>query len=222
MKTPDEIKKALKCHRDGRACHDCPYEQGRTFSVDGVTFGCSKDIVSDALEYIERLEAKMEERTMSEAPKCPYCGDRMEICTSLLTPEWDLISAWYQCVTCGSTSPRIEFLRDTANDKIIEWLQAVSSRRAAPRRAEPKNHVLTLEEVVRSDAMWYEDRTMQGTRVVILGYAQNEPGFTQLINYLGDKFYRRDDAYNDFWRCWLRKPTETERRETPWAGDSRE
>lgn len=62
MKTPDEIKKALKCHRNGRACHDCPYEQGRTFSVDGVTFGCSKDIVADALDYIERLEAKMEEK----------------------------------------------------------------------------------------------------------------------------------------------------------------
>lgn len=58
--TPDEIKKALKCHRDGRACHDCPYEQGRTFSVDGVTFGCSKDIVADALAYIERLEAERE------------------------------------------------------------------------------------------------------------------------------------------------------------------
>lgn len=59
MKTPDEIKKALDCHRrDGRACHDCPYEQGRTFSVDGVTFGCSHDIVADALAYIERLEAE--------------------------------------------------------------------------------------------------------------------------------------------------------------------
>ena len=59
MKTPDEIKKALKCHRDGRACHDCPYEQGRTFSVDGVTFGCSKDIVADALAYIEQLESRV-------------------------------------------------------------------------------------------------------------------------------------------------------------------
>lgn len=59
MKTPGEIKKALKCHRDGRACHDCPYEQGRTFSVDGVTFGCSQDIVADALAYIEQLESRV-------------------------------------------------------------------------------------------------------------------------------------------------------------------
>lgn len=63
MKTPDEIKKALKCHRDGRSCHDCPYEQGRTFSADGVTFGCLTDIVSDTLAYIERLEAEREEKS---------------------------------------------------------------------------------------------------------------------------------------------------------------
>ena len=59
MKTPDEIKKALECHKNGRACYDCPYEQVRTFSVDGVTFGCSKDIVTDALAYIEQLENRV-------------------------------------------------------------------------------------------------------------------------------------------------------------------
>ena len=161
-------------------------------------------------DYISR-------EAMSETPKCPYCGDRMEIRASLLTPERDLISAWYQCVTCESTSPRIEFPGDTANDKIIERLQAVSSR-----RTEPKNRVLTLEEVVRGKAMWYEERTRQVARVVILGYAQNEPGFTELIGYLANKFYRRDDAYNNFWRCWLRKPTKEEMEGTPWEGDSRE
>ena len=30
------------------------------------------------------------------------------------------------------------------------------------------------------------------------------------------------EDYNVKFRCWLRKPTEAERRETPWAGDSRE
>ena len=157
------------------------------------------------------------ERTMSETPKCPYCGDRMEIHIRSYATELELSSAWYQCVTCESASPRIEFIGNTSQTKIEERLQAVSSRRIVP-----KNRVLMLEEVVRGDAMWYEDRTMQGTRVVILGYGQNEPGFTKLIDYLGDKFYRRDDAYNDFWRCWLRKPTEAERRETPWEGGSHE
>lgn len=211
MKMPDEIKKALKCHRDGRACHDCPYEQGRTFSVDGVTFGCSKDIASDALEYIERLEAKMGERTMSETPKCLYCGDRMELHILPHTTEQEFFSAWYQCVTCESTSPRIEFSGGTSNEKIIERLQAVSSR-----RAEPKNRVLTLEEVAKSEVMWYDDRLRTRARVVILGWGRCEPDFTKLVDRCGDEFYRKNASYNDFWRCWLRKPTEAERRETPW------
>nr|DAE21052.1 MAG TPA: transcription factor IIS-like protein [Siphoviridae sp. ct8LX107] len=217
MKTPDEIKKALKCHRDGRACHDCPYEQGRTFSVDGVTFGCSKDIVADALAYIERLEAKMEERTMSETPKCPYCGDRMAIHVLPHTTEQEFFSAWYQCVTCESTSPRLEFIGNTSQTKIEERLQAVSSR-----RAEPKNRVLTLEEVAKSEVMWYDDRLRTRARVVILGWGRCEPDFTKLVDRCGDEFYRKNASYNDFWRCWLRKPTEAERRETPWAGDSHE
>lgn len=154
---------------------------------------------------------------MSETPKCPYCGDRMKIRVSLTTPDWGLLSAQYKCMTCESTSPRIEFPGGTPNDKIIERLQAMSSR-----RAEPKNRVLTLEEVVRGKAMWYEGRTRQVARMVILGYAQNKPGFTKLIGYLANEFYRRDDAYNVFWRCWLRKPTPKEMEETPWEGDSHE
>ena len=154
---------------------------------------------------------------MNNTPKCPYCGDKMILHILPHRYHATLTSAWYQCVTCDSASPRIELPISCAISKIEETTLAV-----ALRRVEPKNRVLTLKEVVRSEVMWYEQRTMQGARVVILGYAQNEPGFTQLIDYLGDKFYRRDDAYNDFWRCWLRKPTPKEMEETPWEGDSRE
>ena len=161
-------------------------------------------------DYISR-------EAMSETLKCPYCGDRMEICTSLLTPDRDLISAWYQCVTCESTSPRIEFSGGTPNEKIIERLQAVSLR-----CVEPKNRVLTLEEVAQSKSMWYDDRLRTGTLVVIRGWGRCEPDFTKLVGPWGYEFYRKNVFYNDFWRCWLRKPTEAERRETPWAGDSRE
>ena len=37
----------------------------------------------------------------------------------------------------------------------------------------------------------------------------------KLVDRCGDEFYRKNASYNDFWRCWLRKPTEAERRETP-------
>lgn len=154
---------------------------------------------------------------MNKTPKCPYCGDRMAIHVLPRTTEPEFFSAWYQCVTCESTSPRIEFIGNTSQAKIEERLQAVSSR-----RVEPKNRVLTLEEVAQSEVMWYDDRRRKKTVVVILGYGHCEPDFTKLVDRVGCKFYRKNAAYNNFWRCWLCKPTEAERRETSWEGDSRE
>lgn len=78
------------------------------------------------------------------------------------------------------------------------------------------NRVLTLEEVAKSEVMWYDDRLRTGARVVIRGWGRCEPGCTKLVDRCGDEFYRKNASYNDFWRCWLRKPTEAERRETPW------
>ena len=144
----------------------------------------------------------------------------MEICASLITPALDLISAWYQCVTCESTSPRIEFPGDTTNDKIKERLQA-----AAMRRAEPKNRVLTLEELREFDNgedfvfVWLEYREKKGRyfsllQVYLLHTDINvdlvRPGDVSICEHLNI------NECGKTWRCWLRKPTEAERRETPW------
>lgn len=157
-------------------------------------------------DYISR-------EAMSETPKCPYCGDRMKIRVSLTTPDWGLLSAQYKCMTCESASPRIEFSGGTSNEKIIERLQA-----AASRRAEPKNRVLTLEELeVYTGFLWNENRfDYEGEPAFV------EKGFMYAGN--GNVDLRRDisDTYGKNWRCWLRKPTEAERRETPWEGDRRE
>lgn len=152
-------------------------------------------------DYISR-------EAMSETPKCPYCGDRMHIHVSLITPEWELLSAQYRCVTCGSTSPRIEFPGDTANDEIIERLQAVSSR-----RVEPKNRVLTLEELkVYTGFLWkvYNGFDCEGAPAFV------EKGFMYAGN--GNVDLRRDisKTYGKNWRCWLRKPTKEEMEGTPW------
>lgn len=161
---------------------------------------------------------------MSETPKCPYCGDRMEICASLLTPERDLLSMWYQCVTCGSTSPCIEFSGDTANDKITERLQAVSSR-----RVELKNRVLTLEELKAyceggADAapLWYDSKDYSDVnRWMVIDLPKHAFGSAATVNcFVNGHFF--EPTYGEEWRCWLRKPTEAESRETPWEGDSRE
>lgn len=154
---------------------------------------------------------------MSETLKCPYCGDRMKIHVLPHTTEQEFFSAWYQCVTCESTSPRIEFIGNTSQTKIEERLQAVSSR-----RVEPKNRVLTLEEVAKSEVMWYDDRLRTRAQVVILGWGRCEPDFTKLVDRCGDEFYRKNASYNDFWRCWLRKPTAEEMEETPWNGGAEE
>lgn len=155
---------------------------------------------------------------MSETPKCPYCGDRMHIHVSLITPEWELLSAQYRCVTCGSTSPRIEFPGDTANDEIVERLQAVTSR-----RTEPKNRVLTLEELKAyceggADAapLWYESKNYSDVnRWMVIDLPKLVFGSTATVKCLvNSQFF--EPAYGENWRCWLRKPTEEERRETPW------
>lgn len=158
-------------------------------------------------DYISR-------EAMSETPKCPYCGDRMALHVLPHTTEQEFFSAWYQCVTCESTSPRLEFIGNTSQAKIEERLQDVSSR-----RAKPKNRVLTLEELkVYTGFLWkvYNGFDCEGAPAFV------EKGFMYAGN--GNVDLRQDisDTYGKNWRCWLRKPTEAERRETPWEGDSRE
>lgn len=148
---------------------------------------------------------------MNNTPKCPYCGDRMEIHVLPHTTEQEFFSAWYQCVTCESTSPRIEFIGNTSQTKIEERLQAVSSR-----RVEPKNRVLTLEELkVYTGFLWSENR------YGLFDY-EGEPAFVEkdfMYAGNGNVDLRQDisDTYGKNWRCWLRKPAEAERREIPWG-----
>ena len=153
-------------------------------------------------DYISR-------EAMSETPKCPYCGDRMALHVLPHTTEQEFFSAWYQCVTCESTSPRLEFIGNTSQAKIEERLQDVSSR-----RAKPKNRVLTLEELkVYTGFLWkvYNGFDCEGAPAFV------EKGFMYAGN--GNVDLRQDisDTYGKNWRCWLRKPTEAERRETPWG-----
>ena len=150
---------------------------------------------------------------MSETPKCPYCGDEMKIRVSLTTPDWGLLSAQYKCMTCESTSPRIEFSGGTSNDEIIERLQAVSSR-----RAEPKNRVLTLEELKNhAGFLWNENQFESEGEPA---YAEND--FLYVGNGNVDLKLNISKIYGRRWRCWLRKPTAEEMEETPWNGGAEE
>ena len=160
---------------------------------------------------------------MNNTPKCPYCGDEMKIRVSLITPDWGLLSAQYKCMTCESTSPRIEFSGGTSNEKIIERLQAVSSR-----RAEPENRVLTLDEIREMEdnsqfnwvLIWVESQSKINTKEYCLVQSciqyivDNEFSFVYPAWEGNDLF--RAEVYKKTWRCWLRRPTEKERETVPW------
>lgn len=161
---------------------------------------------------------------MNETPKCPYCGDKMAIHVLPRTTEPEFFSAWYQCVTCESTSPRIEFIGNTSQAKIEERLQAVSSR-----RAEPKNRVLTLEELKAyceggADAtpLWYDSKDYSDVnRWMVIALPKHAFGSAATVNcFVNDHFF--EPTYGEEWRCWLRKPTKEEMEETPWNGGAEE
>lgn len=163
----------------------------------------------------------------------------MKIRVSLTTPDWGLFSAQYECMTCESTSPHIEFPGGTSNEKIIERLQAVASR-----RVEPKNRVLTLAESrnAEKDAFgnvmrWLEIHDIR--KYAEFNHLENENGIfaaslwfdeetgeaatlALFSSAISSTVFLRQKEYGLCWRCWLRKPTDAERRETPWNGGAEE
>lgn len=137
---------------------------------------------------------------MSETPKCPGCGADMELMQLLCNATF-----YYACAKCGWDSP--------------VGIDPEEANRMAMRRVEPKNRVLTLEEVeVHTGFLWkvYNGFEREGEPAFV------EEGFMYAGN--GNVDLRQDisDTYGKNWRCWLRKPTEAERLETPWESDSRE
>lgn len=134
---------------------------------------------------------------MSEKPKCPGCGADMELmylCNSAFC---------YVCAKCGWDSPT--------------GIDPESAFRMAMRRTEPKNRVLTLEELkVYTGFLWSENR------YGLFDY-EGEPAFAEksfMYAGNGNVDLRQDisDTYGKNWRCWLRKPTAEEMEETPWNG----
>lgn len=148
-------------------------------------------------DYISR-------EAMSETPKCPGCGADMELMHLLCNATF-----YYVCPKCGWGSP--------------VGVDPESAFRMAMRRAEPKNRVLTLEELKAyctegADAapLWYEDKDRSNvSRWMVIDLPDLAFGSTATVKRLvNSQFF--EPAYGENWRCWLRKPTEAERQETPW------
>lgn len=135
---------------------------------------------------------------MNNTPKCPGCGADMELmhlCKAAFC---------YACTKCGWDSPI--------------GIDSESAFRMAMSRAEPKNRVLTLEEVDAhceggADAapLWVEfDGGINGW--VLIAPVRE----TRKMDFVSKLLVTMGILYGKEWRCWLRRPTEAERRETPW------
>nr|DAT82491.1 MAG TPA: TFIIB zinc-binding [Caudoviricetes sp.] len=140
---------------------------------------------------------------MNNTPKCPGCGADMELmhlCNAAFC---------YACTKCGWGSPI--------------GIDSESAFRMAMRRTEPKNRVLTLEELKAyctegADAapLWYEDKDNGDvSRWMVIDLPELAFGSTATVKrLLNSQFF--EPAYGENWRCWLRKPTKEEMEGTPW------
>lgn len=147
---------------------------------------------------------------MSEKPKCPGCGDDMELMQLLCNATF-----YYACAKCGWDSP--------------VGVDPESAFRMAMRRVEPKNRVLTLEEVQNLAYVDYEQQHILSAEYKsIIKQAENvfspcvvcheslsQIGVLELYDGAAMKLMGKS-GYGKYWRCWLRKPTEVERQGTPW------
>lgn len=150
---------------------------------------------------------------MSETPKCPGCGADMELmhlCKATFC---------YACTKCGWDSPI--------------GIDSESAFRMAMRRAEPKNRVLTFDEVAtyadlpEMTLMWVEVKFAKESDI----FQEIPIGFNgELVQFLypngarlyTDKHNFPPEDYGSRWRCWLRKPTAEETKKTPWKEESHE
>ena len=99
----------------------------------------------------------------------------------------------------------------------------------AMRRVEPKNRVLTMEELKAyceggADAapLWYESKDYSDVnRWMVIDLPKHAFGSAATVNcFVNSHFF--EPTYGEEWRCWLRKPTKEDMERTPWEGDSHE
>lgn len=146
---------------------------------------------------------------MNNTPKCPGCGADMELMLLCCNSTF-----YYACAKCGWDSPT--------------GIDPESAFRMAMRRAEPKNHVLTLDEIREMQdnnqcnwvLIWVESQSEINTKeyCLVQGCIQyivdNEFSFVYPAWEGNDLF--RAEVYKKTWRCWLRRPTEKERETVLW------
>lgn len=142
---------------------------------------------------------------MTEKVLCPYCGSEMKL--DRQDDGYVFGAAYYVCQECGSTSP-------TANTD-------AAALAAAQARYLPPNRPLTLDEM----------RAMEADAAdCIPCFCEIKPSI-----YKGDDFQPRlracsistealskNTTYGEYYRVWIRKPTQAEMDAAGWGEESNE
>lgn len=156
-------------------------------------------------------------------PKCPYCGAKMHledneyIVKECYNDDETQKRYWYGCRNkdCGGTSPR----------KKTKW----TAYRAAMRRYEAPNRVLTWEEVLKAcdETEWvllWREWNVENAALYIEQICPADRLSNEDVVFVspGDSVegtYNKSE-YGKRLRCWAHKPTEQEMILTPWEEKS--
>ena len=138
-------------------------------------------------------------------PKCPYCPDGVEM-TLRLTEYSDgtIAAAYYECPVCEADSPYIE-------DHIADDIRAAAYEAAMKRYVEPLRPMTFEEYAACDDAVYLE----------LAGRFADRSRWKEPRTALSFVYFLLSDAaaggqYGIDWRCWLRRPTDAERKAAKW------
>lgn len=143
-------------------------------------------------------------------PSCPYCGSEMDHWYSLAIGRQH-----YVCPECYASSP-------AKGDELEAYT-------AAMQRWQEPNRMLTLGEVQNLAYVRYEQQHILVVeyRAIIKGsenvfrpcvIAHDRMRMVEIWEiYDGARMALMEKSmYGKSWRCWLRKPTQEEKEDTPW------
>lgn len=134
-------------------------------------------------------------------PSCPYCGSEMDHWYNLAIGRQH-----YVCPECYASSP-------TKGDELEAYTAAMQ------RWQEPNDYLVRAEVLDRckqgaeAQPLWVEfRRNDQRSRWMVVDTPPTVFGTDTVKNYFADMC----EQYGILWRCWLRKPTQEERKNVPW------
>lgn len=139
---------------------------------------------------------------MKETPKCPGCGNEMNLHHLMIDDVY-----CYICPKCKWTSPVCK-----SSEVALE---------TALCRVDSGNRVLTLAEAQKKcqedRITWYEPFRHESQIVFPVYVAPIDPSDKLVDIYAFFSDTRKEvSLYGKTWRCWLKKPTAAEMEATPW------